>query len=249
MDVGTRALRRLAALALVLLALAGCAGQEEDPLAAYDGTWYFFKNAVACEFGDRKIYRDDYTADEGQVLAGIYFDAGDHIEANLSNTGGVHLTRKLYIVSTEGGDILCDDPEGEGTVYFYRDAVTAMAAVEQAQAQTGDSALPAETDTPQEPGREPESGAPSPAPTSAGTDPDTPDFKEGGQAPSEPSSTEEEQPRQVTQPDASGGKVWIPQSGSKYHRTADCSGMKNPKQVTLSEAQAQGYTPCKRCYG
>ena len=44
------------------------------------------------------------------------------------------------------------------------------------------------------------------------------------------------------------GMVWIPQSGSRYHRSASCSGMNNPRQVTREEAEALGYTPCKRCY-
>lgn len=42
--------------------------------------------------------------------------------------------------------------------------------------------------------------------------------------------------------------VWIPASGSKYHSKASCSGMENPTQVTKSEAEAMGYTPCKRCH-
>ncbi len=42
--------------------------------------------------------------------------------------------------------------------------------------------------------------------------------------------------------------VWIPKTGSKYHRNASCSNMKNPTQVTLSQAQKQGYEPCKKCY-
>lgn len=42
--------------------------------------------------------------------------------------------------------------------------------------------------------------------------------------------------------------VWIPNSGSKYHRSASCSNMKNPSQVTLEKAQSWGYTPCKKCY-
>lgn len=41
--------------------------------------------------------------------------------------------------------------------------------------------------------------------------------------------------------------VWIPNSGSKYHSTGACSNMKNPKQVTLSEAKRLGYTPCSKC--
>ncbi len=43
--------------------------------------------------------------------------------------------------------------------------------------------------------------------------------------------------------------VWIPQSGSKYHCNPDCSGMENPVQVSVSEAEEMGYTPCKKCYG
>lgn len=42
--------------------------------------------------------------------------------------------------------------------------------------------------------------------------------------------------------------VWIPQSGSKYHRNSSCGGMNNPTQVTLSYAQSLGYEPCKRCH-
>lgn len=55
---------------------------------------------------------------------------------------------------------------------------------------------------------------------------------------SEPTQTQEQQEHMV----------WIPQSGSKYHSNSSCSGMKNPTQVTQSEAEAMGYEPCKRCH-
>ena len=42
--------------------------------------------------------------------------------------------------------------------------------------------------------------------------------------------------------------VWVPQSGKKYHSNAACSGMKDPTQLSVSEAVRQGYEPCKRCY-
>lgn len=45
-----------------------------------------------------------------------------------------------------------------------------------------------------------------------------------------------------------GDEVWIPNSGSKYHKSSGCSNMKNPKQVTLDQAINMGYTPCKKCY-
>lgn len=41
--------------------------------------------------------------------------------------------------------------------------------------------------------------------------------------------------------------VWIPKKGSKYHKNSGCSNMKNPSQVTVTEAIRLGYEPCKRC--
>lgn len=48
-------------------------------------------------------------------------------------------------------------------------------------------------------------------------------------------------------PAAEAAEVWIPASGARYHLTATCSGMKNPRAVTLEEARALGFTPCGRC--
>lgn len=43
--------------------------------------------------------------------------------------------------------------------------------------------------------------------------------------------------------------VWIPTNGGiKYHSKSGCSGMKNPEQVTKSEAISRGFGPCGRCY-
>ncbi|MBQ7817323.1 MAG: hypothetical protein IJ388_00820 [Oscillospiraceae bacterium] len=43
--------------------------------------------------------------------------------------------------------------------------------------------------------------------------------------------------------------VWIPtKGGKKYHTHAGCSNMDDPEQVTQSEAESLGFTPCKRCH-
>lgn len=42
--------------------------------------------------------------------------------------------------------------------------------------------------------------------------------------------------------------VWVTNSGKKYHRNSSCSNMKSPKQITKTDAERQGYTPCKKCY-
>lgn len=42
--------------------------------------------------------------------------------------------------------------------------------------------------------------------------------------------------------------VWISNTGSKYHSNSSCSGMDNPSQVPISQAQSMGLQPCKKCH-
>lgn len=71
-----------------------------------------------------------------------------------------------------------------------------------------------------------------------------------------PEPTEEPTPEPTAEPTeapapapAQETMVWMPTNGGeRYHRKADCSGMKDPVQIPLSEAEAQGYGPCGRCY-
>lgn len=41
--------------------------------------------------------------------------------------------------------------------------------------------------------------------------------------------------------------VYISKTGSKYHYSSICSGMKDPRSVTLHEAKAMGRKPCEKC--
>lgn len=53
----------------------------------------------------------------------------------------------------------------------------------------------------------------------------------------------------VPAPEQGENLVWIPTNGgTKYHTSAKCCNMKNPIQVTLETALANGFTPCKRCH-
>lgn len=47
-----------------------------------------------------------------------------------------------------------------------------------------------------------------------------------------------------------GGTVYVASSGNgtKYHSNSNCSNMKGTRQLSVSEAQAQGYTACKKCH-
>lgn len=40
--------------------------------------------------------------------------------------------------------------------------------------------------------------------------------------------------------------VYIDRSSKKYHSKPNCSGMKNPKGIPLSQAKKK-YTACKKC--
>lgn len=61
-------------------------------------------------------------------------------------------------------------------------------------------------------------------------------------------SSTETSPTPSTSSTSNETMVWIPNSGSKYHTRSNCSNMKNPTQVTESQAISMGYTPCKRCH-
>lgn len=53
----------------------------------------------------------------------------------------------------------------------------------------------------------------------------------------------------VPAPEQGENLVWIPTNGgTKYHTSAKCCNMKNPIQVTLETALANGFTPCKHCH-
>ena len=53
---------------------------------------------------------------------------------------------------------------------------------------------------------------------------------------------------QVQEAEPTGEMVWITSGGERYHRDSSCSNMKNPREVTIDEAEALGKTPCQKCY-
>ncbi len=70
----------------------------------------------------------------------------------------------------------------------------------------------------------------------------------------EPTAAPETEPTQATTTETESSEpqeemVWIPTGGGKkYHSRPGCSNMNNPQEVTISQAEARGFTPCKRCY-
>lgn len=233
--MGKRKFPALLVTVLALLCLTGCLADEQPPAPAHEGTWYFAQNAVECRIGEGKIYQDDHRDKEGQSLRGVYSEMDGYIEAHLAGVGGIQVPRTLYVVQTDAGEVLCDSADGGGTIYFYRDALAALEAIE------GSAAL-----EPVAPSRD------TPAPSVSETQPP----EEDPFSPDDPSSRslpglddgQSPEAQSTSSVRENGNTVWIPQSGSKYHSTPDCSGMKNPSQVTKAEAVSRGYAPCKRCY-
>lgn len=43
--------------------------------------------------------------------------------------------------------------------------------------------------------------------------------------------------------------VWVPtKGGSKYHSNPSCSGMIDPRHVTINQAVGEGFSPCSKCW-
>ena len=42
--------------------------------------------------------------------------------------------------------------------------------------------------------------------------------------------------------------VWVSPSGARYHQSSACSGIQTARETTLEQAEADGYTPCQRCW-
>lgn len=101
-----------------------------------------------------------------------------------------------------------------------------------------------------EPTAEPTS-APTPEPTVEPTPEPTPEITPEPTPEPTPEITPapvQEETQAQTQPQED--MVWIASTGNgkKYHSYSGCSNMKNPIQVTLSDAIARGYERCSKCH-
>lgn len=57
------------------------------------------------------------------------------------------------------------------------------------------------------------------------------------------------EPKPTPTPARKSRTVWIPQNGTKYHYSPECSNMKSPNKVTIEDAKSMGYKPCSKCVG
>lgn len=64
------------------------------------------------------------------------------------------------------------------------------------------------------------------------------------------SSSADQAPQTEQTADPQGATVWLSATGSKYHSRPDCGNMNpvNARQISRSDAEAQGYEACKKCF-
>jgi len=63
-------------------------------------------------------------------------------------------------------------------------------------------------------------------------------------------AAQQEAQAQQQQEEKQAGSVYVAASGKgkKYHSNPNCSSMNGTKELSKTEAEKQGYTPCKKCY-
>ena len=151
-----------------------------------------------------------------------------------------------------------DTPAVSGEIAFYAEAQTELHYALKCKRDLVEAEeISPETETPETKAPEtkaPETKAPeTKAPETEAPETKAPETKAPETKPATPQPpTHESGSAGVTIPDnaeTEGNLVWVPvNGGTKYHKNATCSKMKDPIQVTVETAVANGYGPCGRCY-
>lgn len=89
-----------------------------------------------------------------------------------------------------------------------------------------------------------------PVTTEAQTTTQTPTTTEAPTTAQTPTTTKVTQAEEAYDAQENTATVWIASSGNgyAYHARSTCGNMKKSTPISLSDAQARGYTPCKKCY-
>lgn len=110
-------------LALILAAaccLSGTAIAPED----FTGTWYSAADGSVYVFREGIIECEAHQipASGDTIFSGAYSFSRDSIVIFAVGVDGLEETQELYLIRSRNGDRLCGNPDGTGTVYFYRNA-------------------------------------------------------------------------------------------------------------------------------
>ena len=89
-----------------------------------------------------------------------------------------------------------------------------------------------------------------PTTTEAPTTTQAPTTTEAPTTAQTPTTTKVTQAEEAYDAQENTATVWIASSGNgyAYHARSTCGNMKKSTPISLSDAQARGYTPCKKCY-
>lgn len=163
------------------------------------------------------------------------------------------------LTQTEIGQQVSDGPDGQDDTVPPGDDRPDEKLEDSGEATSQEPAAPDDDTAPEETAQPIENaGQPVGEPGENATQPDQaetglPDGDEPTKPEENPPADEDHQNgTSVTTPAAEeteGELVWVPTNGgTKYHSKPGCSNMKNPMQVSVETAVANGYEPCKKCY-
>lgn len=141
------------------------------------------------------------------------------------------------------GDTLYIETKSAGTtsLWLEKDGVESnkiTVSVIEPENDVAQNTEPSEPETPVVDNTEPQSPV---VDNTTTTEPSTPVVEE-------PSTPAVEQPSTPSEPTEEMVYIAGSGEGTKYHSNPNCSNMSNPIEIPLSEAIADGYEPCKRCY-
>lgn len=151
--------------------------------------------------------------------------------------------QEVEVISEDGDwyQVRIDGQEG----YMLKEyvVVAAAAAVARSSDRNGSDAAP-----------EPVENKTTPAPTKTPKPENTPKPTKAPEPEKTPKPTKAPEPENTPEQEeaptrSASGQVWIPtKGGKKYHSHSSCSGMIDPRKVSLEEAEQLGFTACGRCH-
>jgi len=80
----------------------------------FTGTWYSVLEDSCYFFGEGMI-----SCSDGEFRGAYVFDR-EKVLVFVSDIQGLELEKELYLIHRRDGDYLCDNPNGDGQVYFRR---------------------------------------------------------------------------------------------------------------------------------
>ncbi len=115
---------------IMVLVLAGicCLFRTALEPEAFTGVWYSAEDGSAYVFqgGIIRCQEHHVPVSDDTIFSGSYSFSADSIALFAVGVEGLEQVREIYLIRSWRGDRLCENRDGSGTVYFYRNASAAL---------------------------------------------------------------------------------------------------------------------------